>query len=97
MDVKTGVVKVIGKFGEVSDTHLLDFGLCDLIQKFGDLSDRFCGSVDYVAPEILQKKSYNSFLSDVFSLGVVLYTLLYAEFPFSANVRKTGPALLIHI
>lgn len=80
MDVKTGVVKVI------------DFGLCDLIQKFGDLSDRFCGSVDYVAPEILQKKSYNSFLSDVFSLGVVLYTLLYAEFPFSANERLTAVA-----
>jgi len=72
------------------DEHLnvkvIDFGLCDLVQ-MGDLSERFCGSVDYVAPEILAKKPYNSFMSDIFSLGVVLYTLLFAEFPFSASER----------
>jgi len=68
------------------NVKVIDFGLCDLVQK-GDMSERFCGSVDYVAPEVLAKKPYNSFQSDVFSLGVVLYTLLFAEFPFSSNER----------
>jgi len=68
------------------NVKVIDFGLCDLVQN-GDLSERFCGSVDYVAPEILAKKPYNSFMSDVFSLGVVLYTLLFAEFPFSSSER----------
>jgi len=65
---------------------VIDFGLCDLV-KDGRPSERFCGSIDYVAPEVLGKKSYDGFLADSFSLGVVLYTLLFAEFPFVAKER----------
>jgi len=65
---------------------LIDFGLCDLVKR-GNQSERFCGSIDYVAPEVLGKKTYNGFQADVFSLGVVLYTLLFAEFPYVAADR----------
>lgn len=65
---------------------VIDFGLCDIVKR-GVHSQRFCGSIDYVAPEVLTKKSYDGYLADVFSLGVVLYTLLFAEFPFIANER----------
>jgi len=65
---------------------VIDFGLCDLVKK-GQSSERFCGSMDYVAPEVLTSKVYNGFQADCFSLGVVLYTLLFAEFPFVANDR----------
>jgi len=65
---------------------LIDFGLCDLVKR-GNQSERFCGSIDYVAPEVLGKRSYNGFQADVFSLGVVLYTLLFAEFPYVASDR----------
>lgn len=69
---------------------LIDFGLCDIIQRPGQESERFCGSMDYVAPEVLSKKSYDGTLADSFSLGVVLYTLLFAEFPFVANDRVSA-------
>jgi len=65
---------------------LIDFGLCDLVKR-GHSSERFCGSMDYVAPEVLSRKSYDGFTSDTFSLGVVLFTLLFAEFPFAAKER----------
>jgi len=65
---------------------VIDFGLCDIV-KPGHLSERFCGSIDYAAPEVLSRKSYNGFLADSFSLGVVLFTLLFAEFPFVSKDR----------
>jgi len=65
---------------------LIDFGLCDIVKR-GTQSERFCGSIDYVAPEVLLKKSYDGFTADCFSLGVVLYTLLFAEFPFVSKER----------
>jgi len=71
-----------------SDGHitLIDFGLCDTVNE-GDLSERFCGSMDYVAPEVLSRKTYDAYVSDMFSLGIVLYALLFAEFPFVAKDR----------
>jgi len=66
---------------------LIDFGLCDLVSQPGQLSEKFCGSLDYVAPEVLSRPSYNGKLADCFSLGVVLFTLLFAEFPFVSNER----------
>jgi len=65
---------------------VIDFGLCDIVKR-GDSSQRFCGSLDYVAPELLSRKEYNGYQADCFSLGIVLFTLLYAEFPFVAKDR----------
>jgi len=73
---------------------LIDFGLCDITSYPGQESEKFCGSMDYVAPEVVSKRSYNGKQADSFSLGVVLFTLLFAEFPFVSQDRvnciKTG-------
>jgi len=79
---------LIDKKGRVT---VIDFGLCDTV-KIEQKSERFCGSVDYVAPEVLAKKSYSGFSADVFSLGVVLYTLLFAQFPFVVSERLSAIA-----
>jgi len=68
---------------------VIDFGLCDVVP-LGQDSQKFCGSLDYVAPEVVCKRSYNGFLADVFSLGIVLYTLLFAEFPFVSKDRMNA-------
>ncbi|ERE89418.1 testis-specific serine/threonine-protein kinase 4-like isoform 1 [Cricetulus griseus] len=53
------------------------------------LSQTYCGSFAYACPEILLGLPYNPFLSDTWSMGVILYTLVVAHLPFDdTNLKK---------
>ncbi|XP_055472231.1 testis-specific serine/threonine-protein kinase 4 [Psammomys obesus] len=54
-----------------------------------NLSQTYCGSFAYACPEILLGLPYNPFLSDTWSMGVILYTLVVAKLPFDdTNLKK---------
>lgn len=56
---------------------------------FTHLSQTYCGSFAYACPEILLGLPYNPFLSDTWSMGVILYTLVVAHLPFDdTNLKK---------
>lgn len=59
---------------------ITDFGFAKKIGKAKTggalLSETFCGSYAYAPPEILKGTPYNPELSDVWSMGVVLYTMV---------------------
>jgi serine/threonine protein kinase len=63
---------------------LLDFGFSNY-QKPNILLSTWCGSPPYAAPELLLAQEYDGRMSDVWSLGVVLYILVAAEFPFQGG------------
>lgn len=55
-----------------------------------------CGTPAYIAPEILREVGYEGTKVDIWSAGVVLYTMLYGNFPFHANdVEKLEKLILV--
>ncbi|XP_048218730.1 testis-specific serine/threonine-protein kinase 4 isoform X4 [Perognathus longimembris pacificus] len=56
---------------------------------FSHLSQTYCGSFAYACPEVLLGLPYNPFLSDTWSMGIILYTLVVARLPFDdTNLKK---------
>ncbi|CAD8203102.1 unnamed protein product [Paramecium octaurelia] len=58
-----------------NNVQISDFSLADFFRRDNKYLFTRCGTPGYVAPEILQDKSYD-FKVDVYSLGVILYTML---------------------
>jgi len=71
------------------NTNLTEAKLCDFgvarTAKNGERVKEQCGTPAYLAPEIIADTDYEPFLVDLWSLGVVLYTMLCGTVPFKAS------------
>ena len=65
-----------------NNVKLADFGLSN-IMKDGIFLYSSCGSPNYAAPELISGKYYNGAAIDIWSCGVILYTLLTGSLPFN--------------
>ena len=63
---------------------LIDFGFAIKSNK-ETYQKLLCGTPSYMAPEIVNKEKYIAQYSDVWSLGILLYTILFGRFPFRAK------------
>ncbi|WBW75435.1 DNA replication checkpoint kinase Cds1 [Schizosaccharomyces osmophilus] len=83
------------------DFHLKlsDFGLAKVLHGQGTFLETFCGTMGYLAPEILQSKTtppvggYGNKV-DIWSLGCVLYVTLTATIPFAAPSQEESIKLI---
>ncbi|XP_045437404.1 serine/threonine-protein kinase Sgk3 isoform X3 [Pipistrellus kuhlii] len=65
----------------VGHVVLTDFGLCKEGIAISDTTTTFCGTPEYLAPEVIRKQPYDNTV-DWWCLGAVLYEMLYGLPPF---------------
>jgi len=52
------------------------------------LSKTFCGTKPYECPQIVAHMQYDTFKADIWSMGVSLFIMLHARFPFHHREKK---------
>jgi len=75
---------ILDRFGHVL---LTDFGLCKESIRSNDTTNTFCGTPEYLAPEIIQRKPYGHAV-DWWTLGAVLYEMMFGLPPFYSKDHK---------
>lgn len=71
--------------------RLADFGLsvpCRDSEGHVILCDDYLGHIHYSAPEVLKKTPYDPLLSDMWSVGIVLYFMIHANVPFTGDEEE---------
>ncbi len=59
-----------------------DFGLSSILKTNDSNCSDTCGTLNYMAPEIIQNLSYCGYKADVWSLGIILYECIFGVRPF---------------
>ena len=72
---------------EKLDIKIIDFGFASFEPK-NSLNKFFGGTPNYMSPEIILKRPYISILSDIWSLGVLMFKLFCNEYPFKGLTEK---------
>ena len=65
-----------------------DFGLSCLSENIDTLLETPCGTPSYAPPEMLRGDKYNGVYSDIWSCGIILYTMLVGNLPCAESKEE---------
>ena len=68
-----------------NNPKISDFSFTIIVDPKNPLSDQYCGTFPYMAPEILEQSKYNPLCSDIWALGVCFFILLNDGLPFGVK------------
>ena len=75
---------------------IIDFGFATVVKR-GIKSFVYCGTPNYMAPEIVRKEEYEALAVDIWASGVLLFLLVTGIFPFgSSKESKVFKRILNH-
>lgn len=68
-------------FDRYFNIKLIDFGFAEKFDDVDSPLNNYCGSPNYIAPEIVRKEEFTC-SSDIWSLGILVYLLNFGKFPY---------------
>ncbi|VDN06762.1 unnamed protein product [Thelazia callipaeda] len=92
-DLKPSNIMYASKTADPDSVRIIDFGFAKQLRAENGLLMTPCYTAQFVAPEVLKKQGYDM-NCDVWSLGVLLYTMLSGETPFATSDGDTPQKIL---
>uniref|UniRef100_A0A672L4J6 non-specific serine/threonine protein kinase n=1 Tax=Sinocyclocheilus grahami TaxID=75366 RepID=A0A672L4J6_SINGR len=95
-DLKPSNILYMDNSGNPDSIRICDFGFAKQLRGDNGLLLTPCYTANFVAPEVLMRQGYDA-ACDIWSLGVLLYTMLAGYTPFANGPNDTPEEILLRI
>lgn len=82
-------------FDSMGHIKITDFGLSKEMPEENLMARTFCGTISYIAPEVIKRKGYTKAI-DWYTVGVVFYEMLEGKTPFAGDKREQTIKNILH-